>query len=75
MFLYIFNDVLCDYTPGMAIIASENLDEAKAIFIREFDREEYEIDRVIRQGKYKVLRLDENVHRESGLIDVVWGGG
>lgn len=75
MFLYIFNDVLWDYSDGMAIIAAKDLEQAREIFVRELDRNEYEIDRVIREGKYKVLHLDENVHRESGLIDVVWGGG
>ena len=75
MFLCIINEVLWDFTPGMVIIAAENLDQAREIFVRELDRDDSEFNRSVSKGKYRVLQLDENAHREPGLIDHVWGGG
>lgn len=36
MNLYIINEVLCDYTCGMCVIAAESLPRCEQIFMEEF---------------------------------------
>ena len=75
MLLYLINEVLWDYTPGIVIIAAENLDQAREIYYREVHDPLGDFDRAISGGKFKVLHLDSRVHTEPGLIDAVSGGG
>ena len=75
MLLYIINEVLWDYNPGMAIIAAEDINQAREIYNREFHDPLGDFDKAISGGNYKVLHLDSRVHTEPGLIDYVSGGG
>ena len=72
--LYIINEVLSDYTPGMAVIAAPSLERCKEIFVEEFlsDSQTGEYDSAIKDGDYKVI---ENVNRPEGVVSYVYGGG
>ncbi len=75
MKLYIISEVLSDYTSGMCVIAAENLDQCREIFIKKFSYDEYaikEYDAAIRDKDYKELEV---LNVEPGLIDYVCGGG
>lgn len=75
MNLYIFNDVLCDYTSGMAVIAASSLERACELFAEEFGFFQStldELDEAIKAGSYTVLSV---VDREEGVVDYVYGGG
>jgi len=71
--LYIINEVLSDYTPGMAVISAPSLERCREVFengieyacIREYDV-------AIKDGDYKVI---EGVNQEEGVVSYVWGGG
>lgn len=71
MKLYIINDVLYDYTPGMVVIAANDLYECRKIYEEKFRYME-EFDRAILNNDYKVLDVS-NV--SSGVISYVYGGG
>ena len=71
MKLYILNNVLSDYTSGMAIIAAENMDQCRELFIKEFS--EYH---AVEFDKYAKFTVIESVSiEEAGIVDYVWGGG
>ncbi len=77
--LYIINDVLCDYTSGMVVIAASSLERCKELFLDEFDDggrfelgREFEFERAIRGGDYKVV---EAANASEGIISYVYGGG
>jgi len=77
--IYIINDVLCDYTGGMAVIAAPTLERCKELFLKEFDdgrrfeiSREFEFERAIRGGDYKVV---EAANASEGIISYVYGGG
>ena len=71
--LYIINEVLSDYTPGMAVIAAPSLDRCREIFTEEFEFTDMgEFDSAIEDGDYKVI---EGVNQEEGVISYVYGGG
>ena len=70
--LYIINEVLYDYTPGMAVIAAPSLDACREIFAAKFEMWADEIDSSIADGDYTVIR---NVDRAEGVISYVVGGG
>lgn len=40
--LYIINDVLCDYTPGMVVIAAESLEKCREIFEDRFGDNQFD---------------------------------
>ena len=69
--LYIINEVLSDYTPGMAVVAAPSLERCREIFNAEFD-DVSEFNVSIRDGEYKVI---EGVNQEEGVISYVYGGG
>ena len=74
MHLYILNGVLCDYTPGMAVIAAESLDQARELFLDEFgsgfgDRHLTEFNEA------KVTVINSVGLDEAGIVDYVYGGG
>ena len=77
MNLYILNDVLYDYTSGMAVIAAECTEHCRQIFIEEFgrpgdnDRNE-ELQKDFDTADVKVI---ENVNHPSGVVSYVYGGG
>ena len=73
MNLYIINEVLSDYTYGMAVISAPSLERCREIFKVEFEFDEIsEYDAAIRDGDYKVI---ENVNHPEGVVSYVYGGG
>jgi hypothetical protein len=73
MNLYIINEVLSDYTSGMAVISAPSLERCREIFKVEFEFDEIsEYDAAIRDGDYKVI---EGVNQEEGVVSYVHGGG
>ena len=70
--LYIINEVLYDYTPGMAVIAAPSLDACREIFAGEFAFWVDDFDSSIADGDYKVI---EGVEHQPGVISYVVGGG
>ena len=68
--LYIINEVLSDYTPGMAVISAPSLERCRELFEEEFECIR-EFDVAIRDGEYKVI---EGVNQEEGVISYVYGG-
>ena len=67
MNLYILNDVLVDYTSGMAVIAAESKDAARAIFVERFhDADDFDTAK---------LQVIEGVNHAAGLVSYVYGGG
>jgi glutamine cyclotransferase len=82
MNLYILNDVLYDYTSGMAVIAAESMEQCNQIFIEKFGRSgdnDYaktrneELQKEFDTADFKVI---ENVNVGGvGVISYVYGGG
>jgi len=74
--LYIIEEVLSDYTPGMAVIAAPSLDACREIFTEQFEstcqRWVDEFDHAIADGDYKVI---EGVEHQTGVVTYVVGGG
>jgi len=71
--LYLINEVLSDYTSGMAVIAAPSLERCKEIFTEEFNFDDIgEFDSAIKDGNYKVI---ENVNHDEGVVSYVYGGG
>ena len=82
MNLYILNDVLYDYTSGMAVIAAESMEQCNQIFIEKFGHRsdnDYaktrneELQKEFDTADFKVI---ENVNVGGvGVISYVYGGG
>ena len=76
MNLYILNDVLYDYTSGMAVIAAESTEQCGQIFIEKFgtgsDYSNKERQREFDTADFKVI---ENVNHPAGVVSYVYGGG
>jgi hypothetical protein len=70
MNLYILNEVLSDYTAGMAVIAAESKDAARAIWIEKFGA--YHADDFDKYAEFTVI---EGVNHPAGLVSHVFGGG
>lgn len=79
MFLYVFENVLEDYTAGMAIIAAESLEDAQKIA---FDNYAWHGDNSVEefldsQAGFRfatgVYELAE--YQKPGVAHCVWGGG
>jgi hypothetical protein len=70
MNLYIINEVLSDYTSGMAVIAAESKESAREFFIAQFG--DYHADDFDKYGKFTVI---EGVNHPAGIVDYVYGGG
>ena len=71
MKLFIINNVLSDWTSGMAVIAAESKDQCRELFIKEVG--EYyakEFDEYARFTVIESVGLDE-----AGIVDYVYGGG
>ena len=77
MNLYILNDVLHDYTAGMAVIAAESMEQCKELFMEEFCyfkssdyvKGQYEED--FNTADVKVI---EGVNHVAGVVSYVYGG-
>lgn len=71
MKLFIINEVLSDYTSGMAVIAAENKDQCRELFIKEFGT--YYAEEFDRDAEFTVIEsvgLDK-----AGVVQCVYGGG
>jgi len=68
--LYIINNVLFDYTAGMAVIAAPNMERCRELFVAEFG--EYHAENFDEFAKVKVI---ENVPQVEGVVSYVYGGG
>ena len=66
MNLYILNEVLADYTSGMAVIAAPSLDRCWEIFEDRFDQND---------RKHAEVKVIEGVNHAEGVVDYVYGGG
>jgi hypothetical protein len=67
MYLYIFTEVLCDYTSGTACIAAESHQEACEIFLENFP------DTFDDLSKYKELPLSDSCIWK-GVVHYQYGG-
>ena len=78
MNLYILNDVLYDYTPGMAVIAAESMEQCKELFMAEFC---YSGASDYVKGGYEadfntaIVKVIEGVNYAAGVVSYVYGGG
>jgi hypothetical protein len=68
--LYIINEVLTDYTSGMAVIAAPNKERCREIFIKEFT--EYYAEGFDKYAEFTVI---EGVNHAEGVVEYVYGGG
>jgi hypothetical protein len=71
MKLFIINNVLSDYTSGMAIIAAENMDQCRDLFLKEVG--EWHADEFDNYARFTIIEsvgLDE-----AGVVEYVYGGG
>ena len=85
MNLYIINDVLHDYTAGMAVIAAESMPHCETIFMNEFgyesrgpeddvyaEQSNQELQKEFNTARIKVI---ENVNDPEGVVAYEYGGG
>jgi hypothetical protein len=70
MKLFIINNVLSDYTSGMAVIAAESKEQCREFFIKEFS--DYHAEEFDKYAKFTVI---EGVNHSAGIVDYVYGGG
>jgi len=70
MNLYIINEVLSDYTSGMAVIAAESKEQCREFFIKEFS--EYHAEEFDKYAEFTVI---EGVNHAAGVVQYVYGGG
>ena len=71
MKLFIINNVLSDYTDGMAVIAAESKEQCRELFIQEFS--EWHAEEFDKYAKFTVI---ENVGVSvAGVVQYVYGGG
>ena len=71
MKLFIIKEVLSDYTSGMAVIAAENKDQCRELFLKEFG--EFNAKEFDEYAEFTVIEsvgLDE-----AGVVQYVYGGG
>jgi hypothetical protein len=69
MNLYIINEVLCDWTSGMVVIAAESKEQCRELFIEKFGK--YHADD-FDTAKFTVI---EGVNHPAGIVSFVYGGG
>jgi hypothetical protein len=84
MNLYILNDVLHDYTAGMAVIAAESMEQCKELFMAEFcysGASNYlkggykDIGVVVEDFNTAKVKVIEGVNYAAGVVSYVYGGG
>ena len=69
MNLYILNEVLFDYTSGMAVIAAESKAHARELFIAKFgESNAKDFD------EYAEFTVIEGVNHPAGVVQYVYGG-
>ena len=70
MNLYIINEILCDYTSGMVVIAAESKEQCRELFIEKFinyGAEDFDSELT----KFTVI---EGVNHPAGIVNYVYGG-
>jgi hypothetical protein len=81
MKLFVFEDVLVDYSSGMVMIAANSLEEAQALafdeFHRDYDDDETTIADLCKRepGWASPTGVYETDNKVSGILHTVWGGG
>lgn len=81
MNLYILNDVLYDYTPGMCVIAAESKDQCKQLFMEKFgNSSESDYAKVKNEGMEEEfdsapVKVIEGVNHPAGVVAYEYGGG
>ena len=78
MNLYIINDILCDYTTGMCVIAAESMPRCEQIFMAEFAPGESAYSKECMQKEFNEaeIKVIENVpYEKEEVISYVYGGG
>jgi hypothetical protein len=78
MNLYILNDVLYDYTAGMAVIAAESMEQCKELFMEQFcysGASAYPPDHSEDDFNTADFKVIENVNHPAGVVSYVYGGG
>jgi len=68
--LYILNNVLSDYSEGMAVIVAPNMERCLELFVAEFG--EHHAEDFEKFAKVKVIK---NVNQNEGVVSYVYGGG
>ena len=72
MKLFIIQEILIDYTSGMVVIAANDKDECREIFLKEFVDENSEYKTEFDNAVFNVI---ESVGiDEPGLVDYIYGG-
>ena len=70
MKLFIINNVLYDYTCGMAVIAAESKEQCREFFIKEFT--DYHAAEYDKSAEFIVI---EDVKHPAGVVAYEYGGG
>ena len=73
MNLYIIKEVLCDYTPGMAVIAAESKEHCRELFINEFGN--YYAEEFDECAEFTVIEGVNDPELQMGVVEYVYGGG
>lgn len=77
MNLYILNEVLCDYTEGMCVIAAESLSRCGEVFIEEFAGRGCDYVKECMQKDFNTaaIKVIDNIpHDKEEVISYVYGG-
>lgn len=78
MNLYILEDVLFDYTPGMCVIAAESLPRCEQIFVERFGSSSSDYIKECKQKEFNEaeIKVIENVpYEKEEVVSYVYGGG
>ena len=82
MKLFIINNVLADWTSGMAVIAAESMPQCEQIFMEEFgyftdcNGERVKDEQVQKEFNNAKVTIIESVGLdEAGIVEYVYGGG
>jgi hypothetical protein len=70
MNLYILEGVLCDYTPGMAVIAATSLERAWEVL-----KENFYVDLEHEKRFCEDIKVFEGVNHAEGVVSYMHGGG
>ena len=72
MNLYILNQVLSDYTAGMAVVVAPSLERCWELFSEKFAMSGEYLEN---EQRYAEIRVLEGVNQPEGVVSYVYGGG
>lgn len=78
MNLYILNEVLYDYTPGMCVIAAESKEHCNQLFMEEFGHpNDSDFVKECHQKDFDTAKIKviEDINHPSGVVAYEYGGG